>query len=269
MNKNMINKFYFVLYYFLLRPGLSYYTLIFIFYILFNIKYSSLILLDGDSIYELDGRPVEVHNNSQQTYESNHNNRGYSAYHPGDIQTSEGYVFELDGREISGRYNNISSHSNFYQPLSSDSLPPVVDYNTKPTYHSETSYNYQQDFNRSTNARNLIEPTRSHLDREGIHFGTQINPHLRKSVPKYSFAKDLKNRIISLGQKAEKKYQDSANKHIDRQINFEEAYKKSHSFQQCPFSEMYVKKYGRLTRAEVLKFYRDGYIIKNGKLKKI
>jgi len=240
---------------FIHKPEILYYIILGISYLIY-IMYTNTIFLNGENIYELDGRPVQVYEldgRPIQIYEE----RQYHAWNPGIVQTTEGYRVELENTEIPNQNNGPSRIPN-------PSHYPPQDYQ----YNNDNEYNNNSS-NDVSNKHVRFEPTRSEMERDDIYFGTSLNTKLKKSTSKYSVIKDLKNRVINAARNAEKKYEDSVIKYIDEKLDREERYNRYFSPKTYIYCEKYIKGQGILTRAEMNKLVRDGYTVRHGRIKRI
>ena len=245
-----------------INPIYIYYIIIIFINIIYNIEISSLILLDGESIHELDGRPIIQENNVHQIPQ--YQNRQYIPYHPGDILTGQGYRYELDSQNIHEMGNTKMEGSSRIPRIPNPSHYPQDQFyqqlENNPQY-SEDSYTQIND----------ILPTRSEVAKDGIYFGTNIHPKLKKSIPKHSFLKDLKTRIVTNTKNLEKRHEVSVKKHIDKQTNWQKTYEKAKAIEikNTIYSENSFRDGRILTRAEVSRLIKKGYMIKKGKIVKI
>ncbi len=132
--------------------------------ILIYLKYSiasNIFYLDGESIYELDGRPVQLMDNISS------NERQDFPNHSNPVYANQGDFVEWNYREAI-RYH-IPNPAHYPSPNHHPSTLLGSIHSSDPSYQMG-----------EVESRRW-EPTRSEMEREGIYFGTNIQEKLKAS----------------------------------------------------------------------------------------
>lgn len=230
-----------------------------------EVRNRSVYELDGRSIHELDGRSIRHLENrfAQTSLHNEDQTKIYNPYNPNYVQTSQGWRTELPVSHYTSRSENNWSIN--YTSDNISRIPHPSHY--REDLHSTFSYPLGEIDSQASDVGTYplgeIEPTRSHLDNNGIYSGN-LNSNVIEHTKNYRhpdttyfsrFINRIKRGFDYIDQKVEK---DLVKYHEKCRFQAELERKR-----------LYIKGYGRVTNSELRYLNNSGYSVENSRVVKM